>query len=122
MTVAVRGRLHAVAKAAGVLSWPAARSAAIPGGIVLLALFLRVYRLEIISINFDTYEQLTATKRLLSAGYVEFHITLEFGHFSLDSAFRFRHKSRALSGSGHLYHALRARRGCPGGKECALLS
>ncbi len=67
MTVATRGRLHEAVRAARLGSWPAARSLAVPGAIVLLALFLRTYRLEIISINFDTYEQLTATKRLLSA-------------------------------------------------------
>lgn len=53
--------------------WPRSiadvRSVAIPAGIVLLALFLRIYRLEIISVNFDTYEQLTATKRLLSGDF-----------------------------------------------------
>lgn len=36
---------------------------------MLLALFLRTYRLSLISINFDTYEQLTATRRLLSGEF-----------------------------------------------------
>jgi len=57
-----------VAKAAGVLSWPAVRSAAVLAGIVLLALFLRTYRLEIMTIG-DTYEQLAATGKLLSADF-----------------------------------------------------
>ncbi len=45
-------------------AWLLARAAAVPGAILLLALLLRVYRLELLAWTPDTYEQLTAGRRL----------------------------------------------------------
>ena len=44
---------------------PLVAEAALPGAIVLLALFLRVYRMELEAWLPDTYEQLTASRNLV---------------------------------------------------------
>src|SRR5689334_9772905 len=44
-------------------------SVAIPFGVVLLALFLRTYRLEIVAWVPDSYDRLAATKRLLAGEF-----------------------------------------------------
>ncbi len=49
--------------------WPAVRAAAIPASIVLLALILRVVRLELQAWTPDTYEQMTAAHRLVSGQF-----------------------------------------------------
>lgn len=69
MTMATRNGLRSVARTIVAQPWPIVRSVAVPAGITALGLFLRTYRLEIISVNFDTYEQLAATTRLLSADF-----------------------------------------------------
>jgi hypothetical protein len=47
-------------------AWPVTRAAAVPAAIVLLALILRVVRLELQAWTPDTYEQMTAAHRLVS--------------------------------------------------------
>ncbi len=49
--------------------WPVARAAAIPASIVLLALLLRVIRLELQAWTPDTYEHMTAAHRLVSGEF-----------------------------------------------------
>lgn len=49
--------------------WPAARAAAVPASIVLLALLLRVIRLELQAWTPDTYEHMTAAHRLVSGEF-----------------------------------------------------
>jgi len=56
--------LRSVARA-----WPAVRAAAIPASIVLLALLLRVVRLELKAWTPDTYEQMNAAHRLVSGQF-----------------------------------------------------
>ena len=55
--------------AAAARAWPAIRAAAIPASIVLVALFLRVFRLELQAWTPDTYEQMTAAHRLVSGQF-----------------------------------------------------
>ena len=50
-------------------AWPAIRAAAVPASIVLLALLLRVYRLELQAWTPDTYEQLTAGRHLVAGEF-----------------------------------------------------
>lgn len=50
-------------------AWPLVRAAAVPAAIVLLALLLRVYRLELQAWTPDTYEQLTAGRRLVAGEF-----------------------------------------------------
>lgn len=50
-------------------AWPLVRAAAVPVAIVLLALLLRVYRLELQAWTPDTYEQLTAGRRLVAGEF-----------------------------------------------------
>ena len=50
-------------------AWPLVCAAAVPASIVLLALFLRVYRLELQAWTPDTYEQLTAGRRLVAGEF-----------------------------------------------------
>jgi hypothetical protein len=49
--------------------WPLARAAAVPAAIVLLALLLRVFHLELHAWTPDTYEQLTAGRRLVAGEF-----------------------------------------------------
>jgi hypothetical protein len=55
--------------AAAARVWPAVRAAAVPAAIVLLALFLRVFRLELQAWTPDTYEQMNAAHRLVSGQF-----------------------------------------------------
>ncbi|MEK7692632.1 MAG: hypothetical protein AAB349_00395, partial [Chloroflexota bacterium] len=50
-------------------AWPLVRAAAVPAAIVLLALLLRVFRLELHAWTPDTYEQLTAGRRLVAGEF-----------------------------------------------------
>jgi hypothetical protein len=50
-------------------AWPLVRAAAVPAAIVLLALLLRVCRLELQAWTPDTYEQLTAGRRLVAGEF-----------------------------------------------------
>jgi len=59
----------AIGVATAARAWPAIRAAAIPASIVLLALLLRVVRLELQAWTPDTYEQMTAAHRLVSGQF-----------------------------------------------------
>jgi hypothetical protein len=59
----------AIGVATAARAWPAVRAAAVPASIVLLALLLRVVRLELQAWTPDTYEQMTAAHRLVSGQF-----------------------------------------------------